>query len=229
MAEPLRGVVLDIEGTTAPIAFVHRVLFPYAREHLPALLQFRAADPAVAAEVAAVREAVPDQEPLTTLLEWLDADVKAAPLKVLQGLLWRAGFEDGTLRAELYPDVAATLRSWHVAGLRLSVYSSGSVEAQKLLYGYSVDGDLSGLFEGFFDTRVGAKREAGSYRAVSAQLACDPATLLFLSDVEAELVAAAEADFAVCQLVRPEDGTVASTRFRTAATLPEAGRLFGLN
>jgi len=228
LPDPVRAVVIDIEGTTTPIAFVHRVLFPYARAHLPRLLAGRADDPAVAAELAAVRAAAPGQDPLDTLLGWMDADVKATPLKALQGLLWREGYEDGCLSGELYPDVAPALAAWRAAGLRLFVYSSGSVEAQRLLFGHSTEGDLTPLFEGFFDTRTGAKREEASYRAIAARAGCDPAAMLFLSDVGAELAAAAAAGFAVCQLVRPADGTVAADGYPIAATLAEAGRLFSL-
>ncbi len=128
MPEPatgLQAVLLDIEGTTTPIAFVRDVLFPFARARLPDLLRTRAGDPAVAAELAAVRDTAPGQEPLAALLGWMDADAKATPLKALQGLLWREGYESGALRGAMYPDVAPCLRRWRAHGLRLFVYSSG--------------------------------------------------------------------------------------------------------
>jgi enolase-phosphatase E1 len=224
----LQAVLLDIEGTTTPIAFVRDVLFPFARARLPDLLRTRAGDPAVAAELAAVRDAAPGQAPLAALLGWMDADAKATPLKALQGLLWREGYESGALRGAMYPDVAPCLRRWREHGLRLFVYSSGSAEAQRLIFGHSSDGDLSGLFEGHFDTRVGPKREAASYGAITGSIGLPPDAVLFLSDVEAELDAAAAAGLATAQLVRAADGTVASDRHAVAATFPDVERRFGL-
>jgi enolase-phosphatase E1 len=203
------AILLDIEGTTTPIAFVHEVLFPFARAQLPALLRDRAADPEVAAELSAVQDAAPGQDPLAALLGWMDADVKATPLKALQGVLWREGYADGTLRGDLYPDVAPAVRGWHAEGRRLFVYSSGSVEAQRLIFAHSTSGDLSSLFEGHFDTRSGPKREAASYAAIAAETGFEPGAILFLSDVAAELDAARSAGLLTCQLVRSRDGTLA--------------------
>lgn len=228
MAEPIAAVLLDIEGTTTPIAFVHRTLFPFARARLPALLRDHAADPAVAAELDAVRAAAPGQDPLAVLLGWMDQDAKETSLKVLQGLLWRGGYAEGALQGEVYPDVAPALQQWSGVGLRLFVYSSGSVEAQKLIFGHSTAGNLVGLFTGFFDTRTGPKREARSYKAIADAAAVSPGALLFLSDVEAELDAAAAAGLPTCQLVRAQDGTVPSLRHSTATTLEEVGDRFAL-
>lgn len=200
------AIVIDIEGTTTPIAFVHETLFPFARARLPTLLQRRAADPAVAAELAAV----PGPDKLATLLGWMDADTKATPLKTLQGLLWRDGYADGSLEGELYRDVAPALRAWQAEGRRLFVYSSGSIDAQRQLFAHSTDGDLTPLFEGNFDTTTGPKREPASYAAIAAHIALPPATILFLSDVAAELDAARAAGLLTCQLVRERDGTVPS-------------------
>jgi enolase-phosphatase E1 len=208
----IRAVLTDIEGTTTPISFVHDALFPYARANMAAFLQAHEADPAVAAELDAIRRAAPGRAPVDVLLDWMDRDAKETPLKTLQGLIWRQGYEDGKLRGVLYPDVPPCLRRWHAAGLGLFVYSSGSVAAQRLLFGYSDAGDLAGLFSGFFDTRMGAKRDAASYRAIAAQIEVPPGAILFLSDVEAELDAAVAAGLSVCQLVRAGDGTVASAR-----------------
>ena len=203
----------DIEGTTTPIAYVRDVLFPYARARLPAYV---AAHPDDADVLEAARLAL-DGDALAALLGWMDADAKTTPLKSLQGRLWNAGYLAGDLKGELYPDVAPALRRWHAAGTRLAVYSSGSVEAQRLLFGHSSEGDLTGLLERFFDTRVGGKREQASYAAVAEALAVPAGCCLFLSDVEAELDAAAEAGMQVCQLVRVSDETVASAQHPTAA------------
>lgn len=211
------SILLDIEGTATPIAFVHEVLFPFARARLPALLRDRAADPEVAAELAAVQDAAPGQDPLAVLLGWMDADVKATPLKALQGLLWREGYADSTLRGDLYPDVAPALRAWHAEGRRLFVYSSGSVEAQRLIFAHSSDGDLSALFEGHFDTRTGPKRDAASYGAIAASAGLAAGSMLFLSDVVAELDAARSAGLLTCQLVRSRDGTLACSHHPVAS------------
>jgi len=165
---------------------------------------------------------------LVVLLGWMDADAKQTPLKALQGLLWREGYESGALHGAMYPDVAPCLRRWHAAGLRLFIYSSGSTEAQRLIFGHSTAGDLTGLLSGYFDTRVGAKREAQSYRTIAQSIGMPPGAVLFLSDVEAELDAAGSAGFATCQLVRSTDSTVASARHGTAATFPEVEGRLGL-
>jgi len=218
-------VLTDIEGTTTPISFVHDVLFPYARARLPALVAAAEQVP----EVAQALSTLPAGEPLATLLGWMDRDVKAAPLKTLQGITWRDGYRDGTLHGALYPDVAGHLRSWAAAGTSLAVYSSGSIEAQRLLFGHSDSGDLSGLFGGFYDTSSGPKREARSYHAILADQGVAGARALFLSDVEAELDAAAEAGLLTCQLVRAADGTRAGTRHPVAMNFGQVAQAFGLS
>jgi enolase-phosphatase E1 len=211
------AVLTDIEGTTTPIAFVHRTLFPFARARLADFLARHATDAEVAAIVRDIEVVEPAKPPLDALFAWMDADAKVTPLKALQGLIWREGYADGSLHAEIYPDVPPRLRAWHDADLRLAVYSSGSVEAQRLLFAHTEVGNLTDLFCGNFDTRIGAKREAESYRHIAAELALPPGGILFLSDVEAELDAAREAGLSTCQLVRAEDGTVASARHATAS------------
>lgn len=221
---PPAAVLIDIEGTTTPIRFVHDVLFPYARAGLAGLLAERAREP----EAAAALDEVPGPDKLGTLLAWMDADAKATPLKALQGILWRNGYANGELKGELYPDVAPCLRRWASAGLRLCIYSSGSVEAQRQLFGHSVAGDLVPLFTGFFDTRVGAKREPQSYATIAQGLFLPGSEVLFLSDVEAELDAAATAGLRTCQLVRANDATVASACHPTAPEFLSVARQFGL-
>ncbi len=205
---PIRAILTDIEGTTSSIGFVKDVLFPYAREHLRAFVETRADDPEVGhwldetAREADLAEA--DTESiLATLLHWIDTDRKATPLKALQGMIWKAGYESGAYRAHMYPEVAGCLRAWRGRGIDLYVYSSGSVAAQKLLFGHSEAGDLSGLFSGWFDTRVGHKRETASYRAIAGAIGLPPADILFLSDIAEELDAAAEAGLRTTQLCRP--------------------------
>jgi enolase-phosphatase E1 len=227
MARPA-WIVTDVEGTTTPIAFVREVLFPYARAALPALLREKAGNREVAAAVAEVAALAPGRDPLAVLLGWMDEDAKVTPLKTLQGLVWRAGYESGAIRGALYPDVAPCLRDWHRDGLGLAVYSSGSEAAQRLIFGHSVAGDLVPLFSAFFDTRIGGKRAAESYRRIASELGAPAASILFLSDMEAELDAAATAGFATCQVVRAADGTTPSPRHRHAPDFPAVTRLFGL-
>ncbi|RBM08512.1 acireductone synthase [Novacetimonas cocois] len=225
---PPRAVLLDIEGTTIPVSFVHDVLFPYARAALPALLREHADDPQVRAAIAEVTRLAPGVDPLTQLEAWMDRDEKIAPLKTLQGIAWAQGYRTGRLSARMYPDVLPALRTWSAAGIRLAVYSSGSVAAQKLIYGHTDEGDVTALFDGFYDLAMGGKRAAASYAHIMAQAGWVAADVLFLSDVVAELDAAAQAGLRTCQIARSEDGTVAGTTHRVAATFGEVSHMFGL-
>ena len=203
-------ILTDIEGTTSSISFVKDVLFPYARAKLPAFVREHGQEPevrrwldAVAVEIAA--SACQDAVIVETLQGWIDADRKHTALKALQGMVWQAGYRDGDFTAPLYPDVAPALRAWHAAGHPLAVYSSGSVPAQKLLFAHTDAGDLAPLFSGFFDTEMGGKRDAASYRAIATKLARQPGDILFLSDVVAELDAAREAGLRTVLLDRRDD------------------------
>jgi len=224
-ANRVRAVVTDIEGTTTRISFVHDVLFPYARTHLADFLAAHAAEPEVAAALADIAQRAPNDPPLTTLLHWMDADAKVTPLKTLQGLIWHEGYARGDLRSETYPDVAPQLRRWHEAGLSLSVYSSGSEAAQRQLFANLPEGDLTQLFSHFFDTRIGAKREPASYRAITTEIALPPDSLLFLSDIAAELDAAATAGWQTCQLVRAGDATEPAADHRQARDFAEVAAM----
>ncbi|HKT42342.1 MAG TPA: acireductone synthase [Rhodanobacteraceae bacterium] len=205
-----RAVLTDIEGTTSSIAFVKDVLFPYAREHLPRFIETHRDDPVVARWLdATAREAGiddPHSPRITdTLLRWIDEDRKATPLKALQGMIWKAGYEAGDYKAHVYPEVPAKLREWKARGLKLYVYSSGSVPAQKLFFGHTEAGDLAPLFDGWFDTEVGGKRERGSYLRIAEATGLAPPALLFLSDISTELDAARGAGVQVVQLCRPPE------------------------
>lgn len=179
----MKAVLTDIEGTTTSIAFVTDVLFPYARARLPGFVEAHRDD------LIELLEAVPG-EPVATLLAWDAQDAKATPLKTIQGMIWAHGYADGSLVGHVYPDAAAALVRWHAAGLVLGVFSSGSIAAQKLIFGHSDHGDLSGLFTHHFDTTSGPKREAASYRSIAEAMALAPADILFLSDTPAEVAAA---------------------------------------
>ncbi|MBB1116680.1 acireductone synthase [Stenotrophomonas sp. W1S232] len=205
-----RIILTDIEGTTSSISFVKNVLFPYARAALPSFVAAHGQQPAVrrwldavATEIAA--STCDDAVIVETLQGWIDADRKHTALKALQGMIWEAGYRNGDYTAHLYPEVADVLRRWHAAGLPLYVYSSGSVAAQKLFFGFSDAGDLGALFAGYFDTEIGGKREADSYRRITAALGVAPAQILFLSDVVQELDAAREAGLDTVLLDRLDD------------------------
>ena len=202
----IKAILTDIEGTTSSIEFVHRSLFPYARAHLRRFLREQAGDAIVQALIDDVEAVVgwdlSIDEAATELEKWIDEDRKATPLKTLQGMIWKQGYDAGELHGHVYADTPEYLRRWHGQGLQLYVYSSGSVEAQKLIFGYSDAGDLTPLFSGYFDTRVGGKREAGSYRAILQRLDLPGREVLFLSDIGEELDAAREAGLQTCQLIR---------------------------
>jgi enolase-phosphatase E1 len=206
-----RAVLVDIEGTTSTIAFVHEVLFPYADEHLDAYVAAHREEPQVAqALLDAAREAgeEPDADDATVLAHlhrWIAEDRKTTPLKALQGLVWAEGYASAELRGHVYPDAAAGLRRWHDAGLALYVYSSGSVPAQKVLFGSSDHGDLTPLFAGYFDTTTGPKREPASYAAIARAAGLRPGEIVFLSDVDAELDAARAGGMQTVRLLRPAD------------------------
>lgn len=209
----MKAVVTDIEGTTSSIDFVHRTLFPYARKHLRDFVRDHASDDdvkAALAEVEAIEQrALSHVEAATVLERWIDEDRKVTPLKALQGLVWKVGYDAGELKGHVYPDTPPALRAWHAAGLKLYVYSSGSVDAQKLIFGHTEYGDLTPLFSGYYDTRVGGKREAASYRAILADIGLPGTDVLFLSDVGEELDAARAAGIATVQIVRDEKTKVA--------------------
>ncbi len=184
MTRTPKAILLDIEGTTSSISFVADELFPYARKHLAAFVE---SNPEVSAPILAE---VPGDDPVATLLQWIDEDRKATPLKTLQGLIWAKGYADGTLKGHVYPDTPEALRRWRAAGIPVHIYSSGSIAAQKLIFGHSIDGDLLPWLSGHFDTTTGGKREVASYARIAAALGLAPGDILFISDVQAETDAA---------------------------------------
>lgn len=202
----IRAIVTDIEGTTSSLSFVKDVLFPYARQRMLAYVREQAALPEVRAQLAAVSAAVgrtlTDDEAAAQLVRWIDEDKKITPLKALQGLIWETGYRNGDFRGHVYDDAVHGLREWKKQGLALYVYSSGSVYAQKLLFGYSRCGDLTPLFSGYFDTTIGAKREADAYQRIAQSIGTPSGEILFLSDIREELDAAQAAGLRTCWLVR---------------------------
>lgn len=194
----IRAVLTDIEGTTSSISFVKEVLFPYAAKEMLSFLQKNWANDSVAKQITAISAEsgtnVGTPEQANDILQrWITADKKATALKALQGMIWKAGYEDGSYRAHMYPDVAHQLATWREQGLILYVYSSGSIAAQKLFFRYSEAGDLTPLFSDYFDTTFGGKREEESYRRIAHNIGFPEDEILFLSDIKEELDAAKNA------------------------------------
>jgi len=204
-----RAVLTDIEGTTSSISFVKDVLFPYARRQLPAFVREHGREPEVRRwlDAAAVDAGgiCSDDTLVETLQGWIDTDYKHTALKALQGMLWADGYRNGDYAAHVYPDAVAALRRWHALGHALYVFSSGSVPAQKLLFGHTTAGDLLPLFSGYFDTEIGGKRDVESYRRIVSAIQRPASEVVFLSDVVEELDAARDAGLDTVLLDRIED------------------------
>jgi len=204
-----RGILLDVEGTTSSISFVYDVLFEFAKRHVGEFLTRHAADPvvrsladAIAVETGADPQAGPERLALAAI-ELMNRDVKSTPLKALQGLIWRGGFESGELVSHVFPDVPAALEQWAASGLDVRIYSSGSIEAQRLYFGHTSAGNLLPHLRGHYDTTTGPKREPSSYAKIAADMGLEPRQILFVSDVGAELDAARAAGMATALAVRP--------------------------
>jgi enolase-phosphatase E1 len=206
---PIRAILTDIEGTTSSISFVKDVLFPYARRALPGFVAARGREPAVRRWLDTVAlengGACQDSVIVEVLQGWIDEDRKHTALKALQGMIWADGYKSADFTSHMYPDAAPALRQWKDQGLRLYVYSSGSVPAQRLLFGHSDAGDLTELFSGWFDTEVGGKREAASYARIVEAIGLPADEIVFLSDVAEELDAAREAGVGTVLVDRLDD------------------------
>ena len=209
-----RGILLDVEGTTSSISFVYDVLFAFARQHIGDFLVQNRLDPTVQAaaaalafETGAVDATLADAEGTTRLalaaIDLMNRDVKSTPLKTLQGMIWRSGFESGELVSHVFDDVPQTLAHWADSGLDVRIYSSGSIEAQKLFFSHTSAGDLTPHLRGHYDTTTGPKREAASYRAIAADMAVEPREILFVSDIGEELDAARQAGMGTALAIRP--------------------------
>ncbi len=206
----VKAILTDIEGTTSSISFVRDVLFPYAAQHLSMFVRANAKNPAVLEQMNAVAKDIGVAETnyeaiIAALLQWIAEDRKATPLKALQGMLWEHGYKNRDYSAHVYEDAFKQLNAWHAAGMPLYVYSSGSIQAQKLFFGYSEFGDMTPLFTDYFDTTSGAKQEQASYQRIAQAIALPPENILFLSDIAAELDAAKAAGMQTVWLVRPQD------------------------
>jgi len=238
---PVRVVLLDIEGTTTPIDFVHNVLFPYARARMQNYLTEQQANADVQADIAGlIAEHAADVErglappplaaqsgeaPLELLAayaQWLmDQDRKSTPLKSLQGKIWEAGYRAGDLLAPMFEDVQRAFVRWREQQRDICVYSSGSRLAQELLFAHAEAGDLTTHLRDYFDTRVGAKREPQSYRRIAAALNTEPSDMVFVSDVTAELDAAQAAGMLALLCVRPGNPEQPPSAHRVINTFDE--------
>lgn len=218
-------IVTDIEGTTSSISFVHDVLFPYASKHLESFILQNLNTPKVRAQLDEVARAAnltasDSSAMIKQLLQWIKEDKKITPLKAIQGMIWQQGYTQGDFSGHVYDDAHEALLNWHATGIQLYVYSSGSVAAQKLLFGHTKFGNLNTLFSGHFDTLIGGKKETSSYVKISDHLSVPATEILFLSDIVEELDAAKEAGMQTYWLIR-EGQLPAQSVHRIATTFEE--------
>ncbi|XP_019339471.1 enolase-phosphatase E1 isoform X1 [Alligator mississippiensis] len=204
----VRAILLDIEGTTTPIAFVKDTLFPYIRDNVQEYLRVHWEEEECQQDVSLLRKQAEEDSNLAGVVpippetgtreedservieavvdnvHWqMSLDRKTTALKQLQGHIWKAAYTTGQVKGEVFEDVVPAIRKWREAGMKVYIYSSGSVEAQKLLFGYSTEGDILELFDGHFDTKIGHKVESESYKRIAASIGCSTDNILFLTDV----------------------------------------------
>jgi len=217
----INAFLLDIEGTTTPVDFVYRVLFPYSKAMIEEFLKAHGADGDIANDIASLEaERETDKarglwppasqspksgsDPLSEYFRWLvDQDRKSTPLKSLQGRIWQEGYRSGELRSQVFEDVPRALAKWRREGKQIFIYSSGSVLAQKLLFANTDAGDLTKLIDGFFDTNVGPKIDEASYARIVSSVGVPAGEIMFVSDVTAELNAARKAGLQILLCLRP--------------------------
>ena len=210
LLDGIQWILTDIEGTTTEVSFVYDILFPYFRAHMD---QWKTVDSAPMNDVLeqtrllvleeqsinlSSKEALFDQ-----LRQWSIEDRKVTPLKTFQGMVWEQGFKSGAIKGHMYPDVKPALERWTAMGMKLAIFSSGSIAAQKQLFGFSTEGDLTPYFSAYFDTTTGMKRDEQTYQLIVQQVNAPANSVLFLSDIHQELEAAHAAGLRTLQLVRP--------------------------
>ena len=235
----IRAILLDIEGTTTPIDFVFKTLFPFASARVEDFLRSHVQDAEIAALLEELRKShrgdvthgAPawadgtNQERITSAsryVRWLIAlDRKVTPLKTLQGRIWEEGFRSGELKGEVYPDIAPAFARWKGQGRRIAIFSSGSVLAQKLLFSHSTAGDLSFFLDGYFDTATGSKRECESYKKIAGAIGVQSTGILFVSDVGEELDAARTAGMQTAHSLRPGIPALEDLRHRETRSFDE--------
>ena len=206
----IQWILTDIEGTTTEVSFVYDILFPYFRAHMD---QWKTVDSAPMNDVLEqTRLLVLEEQSINLtskealfeqLRQWSIEDRKVTPLKTFQGMVWEQGFKSGAIKGHMYPDVKPALQRWLNCGLKLAIFSSGSIAAQKQLFGFSTEGDLTPYFSAYFDTTTGMKRDEQTYQLIVQQLNAPANSVLFLSDIHQELEAAHATGLRTLQLVRP--------------------------
>ena len=209
----IKAVLTDIEGTTSSISFVKDVLFPYAYKHLPEFVEEYSEEITQILDDVRTEEKNPgltQEEVVEVLQRWIEEDQKLTPLKTLQGMIWQAGYEAGELHGHIYDDAVEGLKRWKKSGLKLYIYSSGSIAAQKLLFSNTAAGDLTTLFAGYFDTTTGPKMQPESYEKISREIGLPASEILFLSDNIQEIEAADKAGMMV--LILDRDGVLEDPR-----------------
>ena len=208
--EGVQWILTDIEGTTTEVSFVYDILFPYFRSHMD---EWKAVDSDQMNQVLEQTRMIVLEEQSINLLtnealfnqlrQWSIEDRKVTPLKTFQGMVWEQGFKSGAIKGHMYPDVKPALERWTAMGMKLAIFSSGSIVAQKQLFGFSTEGDLTPYFSAYFDTTTGMKRDEQTYHLIAQQLHASANSVLFLSDIHQELEAAKAAGMRTLQLVRP--------------------------
>ena len=206
----IQWILTDIEGTTTEVSFVYDILFPYFRAHMD---QWKTVDSDPMNQVLEqTRVLVLEEQSINLtskealfeqLRQWSNEDRKVTPLKTFQGMVWEQGFKSGAIKGHVYTDVKPALEQWTSMGIKLAIFSSGSIAAQKQLFGFSIEGDLTPYFSAFFDTTTGMKRDEQTYQLIVEQLQAQANSVLFLSDISQELEAAHAAGLRTLQLVRP--------------------------
>jgi enolase-phosphatase E1 len=230
---PTQSILCDIEGTTTSIAFAKEVLFPLSFREMEPFIRQNWSNPEISKDLAAVREElrkmdpqkrldqVSEDEVIQILRSWIVEDRKATALKSIQGKIWKESFESGRLRGHVYPDVPPAFQQWAALGIQLDIFSSGSIEAQKLVFKFSEAGDLSPYISRYFDTTTGPKKEAASYLSIAKQIGRSPSSILFLSDAPDELDAASTAGFDVLHVIRDGGSSESTSPFRAISSFDQ--------
>lgn len=206
----IKYILTDIEGTTTSVKFVYDILFPYFNAHikdLKSMTHLKEVQQAFRQTVDFAKEfenkKIDSVDEIIQMLEkWSSEDKKITPLKTLQGILWDKAYQSGEIKGHVYTDVPQAFETWKEKGLEIGIFSSGSVAAQKLIFGYSEAGDLRPFLSDYFDTNTGGKRDVETYLKISNSIGVSPENILFLSDIVEELEAADKAGFQTIQLLR---------------------------
>ena len=202
----ISAILTDIEGTTSPLSFVREVLVPYTRQRMKAFIREHGDDPTVSKLLEDVRRNLgrdlDDEQFAEQLLRWIEEERKLSALKTLQAMIWENGYRRDQFKGRVYEDAARNLRQWKERGLRVYGFSAGTVYAQKMLLSHSQYGDLSALFDDFFDTNVGAKDDPTAYQSIATSIQRSPSEVLCISDSREELDAARQVGMYTVWVVR---------------------------